>query len=109
MSWRVREAHPEVWEGSGGLPGGHDSHSEAREAHPEVRDGSVGHRRSGRGREAHPKVRESQQEVRVGSKCQAGGPGRVGRPTRRCGSPSRRCGWDRNANPDVCEGSEVQP
>ena len=51
-----QESHPEVQEGSGGPPG----------VPGKVRRPT---KRSSSGREADPKVRETQQEVRVASKC----------------------------------------
>ena len=71
-SWRGREAHQDVWEGSGGPP--------------EVREGSGG---TLGGREAHPKVREGldgQYESRVpptGPEGPTRSPGGVTKPTRR--------------------------
>ena len=85
---------------------GLEAHSDVRESHPEVR-------------ESHLEVCESHPEVREGSECppgclgvQPGGPGVVGRPTRRSGRgreahPSS--GMVQEANPEVREGSGGPP
>ena len=86
MTWKGRESHPEVQEGSGRLT-----------------------RRSWKGRDTHPKVRE-------GSGDPPKGLGRVGRPTRgppgplgKFVSPTRGFGKGRETHPRSGKGRETHP
>ena len=98
---RSREAHPEVWEGSGGPLRGPRGVGMGQKAHPVVHDGTSGlsggpvgigrpTRRFWRGCEAYPEGRERLgSPPRDWSEVHPGGLGGVGSPFRRSGWPSR--------------------